>query len=149
MRAFVQRVSQARVLVAGRVVGQIERGLLVYLSVGRRDDENDLGYVLDKVHHLRVFPDAADKMNLDVHQAGGALLVVSAFTLHADARKGRRPSFDQAAEPEHAKQLYQSFCDQLAQRGVHVERGEFQAQMEVESVNDGPISVLLDSSRLF
>jgi D-tyrosyl-tRNA(Tyr) deacylase len=148
MRAVVQRVSSARVLVDGQVVGQIGRGLLVYLSVADGDREADLAYTLDKVRHLRIFADSADKMNLDVCAAGGSVLVVSAFTLHGDARKGRRPSFDAAAEPAAARDLYEQFCQCLAQTGVAVEQGRFAARMQVESVNDGPISILLDSAKI-
>ncbi len=149
MRALVERVLRARVLVDGEAVGEIGRGLLVYLSVAREDNEQDLAYCLEKVRRLRIFPDDQDKMNLDIHAIGGAVLVISAFTLHADARKGRRPSFDAAAEPQHAEALYDQFCAELAAAGVPVERGRFGARMHVEATNDGPICVLLDSKRGF
>ncbi len=149
MRAVVQRVSNASVTVEGAVVGAIDGGLLVYLGVAREDGDADIAYLADKVCHLRVFPDDAGRMNLDVGQAGGKVLVVSAFTLQADARHGRRPSFDAAAEPDHARMLYERFCEVLARTGLAVERGTFRALMDVHSVNAGPIGILLDSRRVF
>lgn len=149
MRAVVQRVSQASVVVDGRVCGSIESGLLVYLGVGLDDDETDVMYVADKVRHVRVFPDESDRMNLDVGQAGGQVLVVSAFTVQADARRGRRPTFDSAAPQARAIELYESFCDVLARSGLCVERGSFGDYMDVKSTNAGPVCVLLDSRRTF
>lgn len=140
---------RASVEVDGGVVSRIECGLLVYLGVAPNDADSDVDYITDKVRYLRVFSDADHKMNLDVVQAGGTVLVVSAFTLQADARKGRRPSFDEAADPDKARVLYEKTCDALAASGVRVERGSFRAMMAVHSVNDGPICVLLDSKRLF
>jgi D-tyrosyl-tRNA(Tyr) deacylase len=137
------------VTVAGEVVGSIGTGLLVYLGVGPDDTESDGRYLADKVRHLRIFADDDHLMNLDVAQVDGQVLVVSAFTVHCDARKGRRPSFDTAAGPDQANALYASFCDALAAAGVAVERGVFREYMAVSSVNDGPICVLLDSKRLF
>ena len=149
MRATVQRVSQASVTVDGRVVGAIGSGLLVYLGVAREDEADDVDYIAEKVLGLRIFNDENGKMNRSVVETGGGVLVISAFALQADARKGRRPSFDAAALPELAEQLYMQVCDRLSEGGVKVERGVFRAHMLVESVNDGPICILLDSTRLF
>jgi len=148
MRAVVQRVSQASVAVEARAVVSIERGLLVYLGVAADDGDADLMYVVDKVRHLRIFPDSEDRMNLDISQSGGKVLVVSAFTVQADARRGRRPSFESAATPDRARVLYELFCDALIRSGLTVERGSFGAMMDVQSVNAGPVCVLLDSRRL-
>jgi D-tyrosyl-tRNA(Tyr) deacylase len=149
MRALVQRVASACVRVDGQVVGAVGRGLLVYVGVGADDTANDVPYIVDKVLHLRIFRDAEGKMNLDIQQAGGAILLVSAFTLQADARKGRRPSFDSAARGEEAQTLYEQLAAGLRSEGMVVETGRFGAMMEVESVNDGPICILLDSQRVF
>ena len=149
MRAVVQRVSKASVVVQGVTVGAIDAGLLVYLGVDREDIGQDADYVADKVRYLRIFPDAEEKMNLDVFQAGGAVLVVSAFTLQADARKGRRPTFEGAASGDRARVLYELFCDALTRLGLRVERGLFGAVMEVHSANAGPVCILLDSRRAF
>ncbi|MFO0973391.1 MAG: D-aminoacyl-tRNA deacylase [Phycisphaerae bacterium] len=148
MRAIVQRVRSAAVDVAGECVGRIGPGMLVYLGVAGDDSETDADFLADKVRHLRIFPDAAGKMNLDVAEAGGAVLVVSNFTLLADCRAGRRPAFDAAARPELADRLYQHFCAAL-RRSIAVETGQFRAMMQVSAVNDGPINVLLDSKRAF
>jgi D-tyrosyl-tRNA(Tyr) deacylase len=148
MRAVVQRVSRASVTVEGRIAATIERGLLVYLGVAADDGDADLMYVVDKVRHLRIFSDESDRMNLDVSQSGGKVLVVSAFTVQADARHGRRPSFESAATPDRARVLYELFCDALIRSGLTVERGSFGAMMDVQSVNAGPVCVLLDSRRL-
>lgn len=149
MRAVVQRVTRASVAVDAKTVSSIGPGLLVYVGVAPDDGEPDARYLADKVRHLRVFTDEKGLMNLDVSQAGGAVLVVSAFTVQCDARKGRRPSFDTAAGAEQANDLYEAFCRLLADTGVAVERGVFREHMHVDSVNDGPICVLLDSRRLF
>ena len=155
MRAVVQRVTGgagvggASVCSGGRVVSQIGHGLLVYLGVGIEDTEADADYLADKVRHLRVFPEGDKHLNRDVLDVGGQVLVVSAFTVQADARKGRRPSLDQAAPPERARELYEYFCDVLAGLGVPVERGVFRAEMAVASVNDGPVCILLDSHKGF
>ena len=149
MRAVVQRVSEASVEVDGGVRGFTGGGLLVYLGVDREDGESDVSYLADKVRHLRVFPDDADRMNLDVVQAGGKVLVVSAFTVQADARRGRRPSFEPAAPPDRAIVCYEQFCQALARSGVSVERGSFGDDMNVTSVNAGPVCILLDSRRVF
>lgn len=149
MRAVVQRVSKASVEVDTGICGAIGAGLLVYVGVGDEDDETDVAYLVEKVRHLRIFPDTQDRMNLSVEQAGGAVLVVSAFTLLADARRGRRPTFDGAASGEQASALYESFCESLSRTGLKVERGSFGATMQVHSVNAGPICILLDSRRAF
>ncbi len=149
MRAVVQRVSEASVEVEGGVCGAIAHGLLVYLGVDHDDGDADVAYLADKVRHLRIFRDEAGRMNLDVVQAKGKVLVVSAFTVQADARRGRRPSFESAAPPDHAVVLYELFCDALSGSGVHVERGSFGAYMNIKSVNAGPVCILLDSRRVF
>ncbi|MEZ6049529.1 MAG: D-aminoacyl-tRNA deacylase [Planctomycetaceae bacterium] len=149
MRVVVQRVSRASVTVEGRVTGKIDAGFLVLLGVEAEDQESDLEYMLRKILGLRVFPDEAGKMNLDIQEAGGALLVVSQFTLLGDCRKGRRPSFITAAGPEKGREYYERFVELARQGGLAVETGEFQAQMDVELVNDGPVTMLLDSHKLF
>ncbi len=149
MRAVIQRVHSASVHVESLDPSCIGAGLLVYLGVGREDGEADLTYLVDKVAHLRIFSDNEGKMNLDVTQIGGEVLVVSAFTTQADARKGRRPSFDSAANADLAVPLYDRFVEMLRAMGLPVKTGVFQAMMNVESVNDGPICILLDSKRLF
>ena len=149
MRAVVQRVSEASVRVDGRVVGRIGPGLLVLLGVGRGDGEADVGLLAEKVVHLRIFPDDAGQMNRSVLDAGGELLVVSQFTLYGDVRKGRRPAFDGAAAPDAARGLYEAVVRELRSSGLPVATGEFQAMMQVELVNDGPVTVLVDSRRQF
>ena len=149
MRAVVQRVSEARVRVAGEVVGEIGRGLLVLLGVGQGDGEADARYLAEKTAGLRIFEDAQGKMNLSVEETGGAVLVVSQFTLYGDCRQGRRPGFSAAAPPEMANTLYEWFAELLRQRGLPVATGVFQAEMAVELVNDGPVTLLLDSRKEF
>ena len=149
MRATVQRVSEASVTVDGRVVGSTGRGLLVYVGVGKDDGEADVRYVAEKITGLRVFNDSDGKMNLNVAEVGGEVLVISAFALQADARKGRRPSFDPAAGPELAELLYEQLCLMLSAGGLTVARGIFRAHMDVASINDGPVCILLDSKRTF
>lgn len=149
MRAVAQRVAEARVRVGAEVVGQIGRGLLVYLGVGAGDDEAAAVYVADKLAGLRVFEDAAGKMSLDLAAVGGAVLLVSQFTLYGDVRRGRRPSFDRAMEPVGAEALYRRVGVHLRGRGVVVETGVFRAEMLVESVNEGPVTLLVDSARDF
>lgn len=149
MRAVVQRIGEGGVLVDGEAVASVSHGLLVYLGVDRDDEDGDVAYIVDKVRHLRVFSDADDRMNLDVVAAGGEVLVVSAFTVQGDARRGRRPTFDAAARPERASQRYEQVIDGLEREGVRVERGAFGAMMEVRSVNAGPVCILLDSRKAF
>jgi len=149
MRALVERVLEATVQVENQTIGKIGQGLLVYIGVEKGDGEPDVQYLVDKVRNLRVFEDEAGKMNLDIAQIGGSVLAISAFTLQADVRKGRRPSFDNAAVPELAKDLYQKVIQGLVQSGLTVQTGQFAAMMEVRAVNDGPICILLDSKRLF
>lgn len=145
MRAVVQRVSWARVDVDGETAGAIERGLLVLLGVQAPDTERDADYLASKVVALRIFNDAQGKMNLDVRDVQGSALVVSQFTLYGDTRKGRRPSFIQAAAPEQAERLYEYFLEAAARHGVPVAHGVFGAHMQVHLVNDGPVTLLLDS----
>ncbi len=149
MRAVIQRVSEAAVTVDGRSVAAINQGLLVYLGVAADDDDADLTYVVDKVRHLRIFSDENERINLDVAQAGGTVLVVSAFTVLADARHGRRPSFQDAATPDRARVMYELFCETLVRSGLIVQRGSFGAMMAVQSVNAGPVCVLIDSRKTF
>jgi len=149
VRAVVQRVSRAEVRVDGRATGSIRRGLAVLLGVAREDGEDDARLLADKVAALRVFEDAAGKMNLALAEIAGGVLVVSQFTLLGDARKGNRPSFVEAAEPDAANALYERFCALLREKGLPVATGVFRATMEVELVNDGPVTILLDSRRLF
>ncbi len=149
MRAVVQRVSRAKVTVAGQVTGQIDRGLVVLLGVGQDDVEGDAGYLAEKVCGLRIFPDSDGKMNLSLEDVGGAMLVVSQFTLLGDCRRGRRPSFIAAAAPEKAEELYESFVAAVRARGVAVGCGRFRQHMDVELVNDGPVTLMLDSGKLF
>jgi len=149
MRAVVQRVRSCAVSVEGRRTGAIERGLLVYLGVGRADGERDARYICDKILGLRIFSDDAGKMNLSVKDVGGAVLVVSQFTLYGDAREGRRPSYTEAADPQKARLLYEQAVGFLEESGVPVSTGEFQASMEVSCVNMGPVTILLDSEKKF
>jgi D-tyrosyl-tRNA(Tyr) deacylase len=149
MRAVIQRVSRAQVTVNGAVRGAIKNGLLVLLGVAADDGDADLAYLADKTAGLRIFEDDAGKMNRSVEDAGGALLVVSQFTLFGDVRRGRRPSFDNAAPPQMADAFYQRYMELLRGKGLQVETGVFQAMMEVELVNHGPVTILLDSKKLF
>jgi D-aminoacyl-tRNA deacylase len=149
MRAVVQRVLRASVEVDEVTVGIIERGLLVYLGVAAGDQGEDATYLADKVRFLRIFEDSAGKMNLDVVASRGTVLVISAFTLQADARRGRRPAFDAAARGDQARILYDTFCDTLQSVDLPIARGVFGADMKVHCVNDGPVCILLDSERTF
>lgn len=149
MRAVVQRVSRASVTVEGSVVGEIGAGLLVLLGVAQDDAEADAEYLADKVAGLRIFEDSGGKMNLALADAAGAVLAVSQFTLFGDVRRGKRPSFDAAARPERANELYEHFVGRLRAAGLRVETGRFQAMMQVELVNDGPVTILLDSKKVF
>jgi D-tyrosyl-tRNA(Tyr) deacylase len=145
MRALVQRVTRARVTVDGATRGAIERGLLVLLGATHADDDAAAAWLAQKVAGLRVFADGAGQMNLDLAAAGGRALVVPQFTLYGDARRGRRPDFIAAARPEQAEPLFERFCEALAACGVAVERGVFRAHMEVELVNDGPVTLMIES----
>jgi D-aminoacyl-tRNA deacylase len=149
MRAVVQRVSRAKVTVAGQITGEIGPGLLVLLGVGEQDTEASAEYLADKVAGLRIFEDDARKMNRSVADMGGAVLVVSQFTLYGDVRKGRRPSFDDAAPPQKACELYEHFVERIRAAGLRCETGRFQEMMEVELVNEGPVTILLDSQKAF
>jgi D-tyrosyl-tRNA(Tyr) deacylase len=149
MRMVCQRVFQANVTVNNQPVGTIGKGLLVYLGVGKGDTVNDAQFMADKIVNLRIFADQAGKMNLSVQDVGGAILLISNFTLHGDCRKGRRPGFDAAAEPELAEQLYEKVAALIAAQGVLVEKGVFGEYMHVSSINDGPVTFILDSSKLF
>jgi D-tyrosyl-tRNA(Tyr) deacylase len=145
MRAVVQRVSRAEVRVSGRVVGKIARGFVVLIGVADGDSDADAAHLVDRILGMRTFADDAGKMNLSIAQADGALLVVSQFTLLADTNSGRRPSFTRAAAPDEARRLYQHFVSLARNRDVKIETGEFGAMMEVDLVNDGPVTIILDS----
>ena len=147
MRIVLQRAKSARVDIAGETVGSIGIGLVILLGVTQTDQEQDARYLADKVMQLRIFPDEAGRMNRSLLEAGGALLVVSQFTLYGDCRKGRRPSFDHAAPPEQARTLYECFIQHLKSSNIAVETGVFQAEMEVHLINDGPVTFILDSKR--
>jgi len=149
MRAVVQRVSRASVKVENEVAGEIELGLLVLLGVEEQDTPADADYLAEKIAGLRIFEDSAGKMNLSVSDVHGAVLAVSQFTLFGDVRRGKRPSFDAAARPERARELYEHFVDEIHKRGLRCETGRFQAMMEVELINTGPVTILLDSKKLF
>jgi D-tyrosyl-tRNA(Tyr) deacylase len=147
MRAVIQRVSRAQVRVDGKTTGEIGPGLLILLGVGQGDTSREADYLLDKIINLRIFEDAGGKMNLSLLETGGQLMVISQFTLYADCRKGRRPSFTDAGPPGDAQKLYDYFVGSARQRGLQVATGVFQALMEVELINSGPVTILLDSSK--
>jgi D-tyrosyl-tRNA(Tyr) deacylase len=149
MRAVVQRVQQARVTVSGQTTGEIGQGLLVLLGVGQNDTEAAADYLSEKIAGLRIFEDDTGRMNRAVAEVGGAVLVVSQFTVFGDVRRGKRPSFDAAARPEKARQLYEYFVGKLRGAGLPCETGRFQEMMQVELVNDGPVTILLDSEKIF
>ena len=149
MRAVVQRVKRAKVEVEGRIVGEIGPGVLIFLGIGEGDSEKDCEYLSNKINHLRIFADNERLMNLSLEEVGGSALVVSQFTLWGDCRKGRRPSFTRAAPPEKAKELYEYFIKILRTNGLEVATGNFQEMMDVHLVNDGPVTLLLDSSKVF
>ena len=147
MRAVIQRVKSARVSIEGQTKGGIDQGLLVFLGVGKGDGQEDADYLVSKISGLRIFSDPAGKFDLSVRDVEGGVLVVSQFTLYGDCRKGRRPSFTDAAPPEVAQKLYQYFIERMRHDGFRVESGTFQAMMEVHLVNDGPVTILLDSQK--
>lgn len=149
MRAVIQRVSRAKVTVENEVIGEIGKGILVLLGVSESDSEKEAVYLLEKTINLRIFEDAEDKMNLSLADIKGDLLVVSQFTLYGDARRGRRPSFIKAAAPEKANRLYEFFVSEAKKQIGKVETGKFQAMMDVELINDGPVTIMLDSEKLF
>jgi len=149
MRAVIQRVKEAKVEVNGDIIGKIGEGFLVLLGVGKDDTEEDVRYLADKVLGLRIFEDEAGKMNLSITDVKGEILAVSQFTLYGDSRKGRRPSFDEAAPPDVAERLYELFVEEIRKSGIKVETGKFRALMDVHLVNSGPVTILLDSKKLF
>ena len=149
MRAVVQRVSRSEVTVDGRTTGKIKKGILVLLGVTHGDTSKDVDYIVDKTINLRIFEDENDKMNLSLKDIGGEMLAVSQFTLYGDCRKGRRPSFTNAAAPEEADKLYQEFVKKVSEQGINTETGEFGAHMMVDLVNDGPVTILLESNKSF
>lgn len=149
MRAVVQRVSRAQVAVDGEIVGEIGRGLLVLLGVTHADNKADADYLVDKIAGLRIFEDGNGKMNLDITAVSGGILLVSQFTLYGDVRRGKRPSFDAAAAPQRARQLYEYFVERIRAAGLPCQTGRFQEMMQVELVNDGPVTILLDSAKAF
>ena len=149
MRAVVQRVGRARVTVREQVTGKIDRGLLVLIGIGAADTEADADYLAAKISGLRIFEDERGKMNLSLSEIAGSVLAVSQFTLYGDVRRGKRPSFDAAAPPEKARMLYEYFVERIRAAGLRCETGRFQEMMQVELVNDGPVTILLDSSRAF
>ena len=149
MRAILQRVLNASVKVDDKTIGEIEKGLLVFLGVGDGDTEKDLKYIADKCIGLRIFSDEEDKMNLSLTDVGGQMLVISQFTLYGDCRKGRRPSFTSSMEPVKAKEMYESFIKYVEETGIKTAHGEFGADMKVELINDGPVTLMLDSTKSF
>jgi D-tyrosyl-tRNA(Tyr) deacylase len=147
MKAVIQRVQSAQVLVDGRLTGKIGKGLLVFVGVGKGDDEGDISYMVSKIPDLRIFEDTSGKFNLSLKEMNGEMLIVSQFTLYGDCRKGRRPSFTDAEEPAVAKTLYERLIHRLKEQGIPIQTGEFQAKMEVHLINDGPVTLLLDSKK--
>jgi D-tyrosyl-tRNA(Tyr) deacylase len=149
MRAVVQRVSRAKVTIKDWTTGEIGLGLLVLLAVGQEDTESDATYLAEKIFGLRIFEDEQGKMNRSVQDVGGSVLAVSQFTLYGDVRRGKRPSFDAAAPPQHARRLYEFFVERIRAAGLPCETGRFQEMMQVELVNEGPVTILLDSGKAF
>jgi D-tyrosyl-tRNA(Tyr) deacylase len=147
MKALIQRVSEARVDIEGNTVAKIGNGMLVFLGIEKSDTENDIKYIVKKVSNLRIFEDAQEKMNFSVQDIKGELLVVSQFTLSADCKKGNRPSFDSAEEPVRAKEMYMKFIDTLRENGLPVATGDFGAYMQIYLINDGPVTIILDSKK--
>ena len=148
MRAVVQRVNSAQVYTDGRSAGKIGKGLLVFVGVARGDGEEDVSYFVSKLPEIRIFEDASGKFNLSLREVDGEMLVVSQFTLYGDCRKGRRPSFTEAEEPSSARALYERLISRLREQGIPVRTGEFQAKMEVHLINDGPVTLILDSRKV-
>lgn len=149
MRCVIQRVTEASVSVDGEIVGQIGKGFMILIGVSTEDTEKDIAYMAAKVPNLRVFEDGEGKMNLSILDAGGEILAISQFTLYADARSSRRPGFTQAARPEKANPMYEQLVEAWRQQGIHVETGRFRTEMKVSLVNDGPTTILMDSTKLF
>lgn len=149
MRAVVQRVSSSKVTVDDKITGQIKKGLLVLLGITHEDKSSDVDYIIDKIINLRIFEDENQKMNLSLKDIKGELLIVSQFTLYGDCRKGRRPSFIEAARPEHATPLYEEMIEKAKLQGIDAKTGEFGAHMMVELTNDGPVTIILDSEKKF
>lgn len=149
MRIVVQRVAEASVKVDGIIVGKIQKGLLVFVGVGPEDDESDIKFVADKIVNLRIFEDENEKMNLSVKDIGAEVLIISQFTLFGDCRKGRRPNFSASCEPVKAEQIYEKLISEVEALDVHTEKGIFGADMKVQLLNDGPVTILLDSKKLF
>lgn len=149
MRAVVQRVNNASVTVDGKLISEIKKGLLVFLGVCDQDTISDLTYLADKITGLRIFEDADEKMNLSLEDVGGEILVVSQFTLFGDCRKGKRPSFSSAGKPDYANEMYEKFIAYIKEKGFYVGHGIFGADMKVELLNDGPVTILIDSKKLF
>lgn len=149
MRAVVQRVKKASVTVDDKIIGSIKGGLLIYLGVGRLDDYLDIDYLVNKITGLRIFEDENDKMNMSISDVDGDILVISQFTLYGDVRKGKRPSFTDSAPPITGNEFYNVFVNKIRELGINVETGEFGAHMEVEYINDGPVTILLDSKKAF
>lgn len=149
MRAVIQRVLESSVTVEGQVIGKIGKGIMVLLGVEEGDTAKDATYLAEKITGLRIFEDEEGKMNLALEEVKGSILAVSQFTLLGDARKGRRPSYSTAARPEEANQLYEHFVGEIQRKGIHVETGQFQADMKVALINDGPVTLMLDSKKLF
>ncbi len=145
MRLVIQRVKKASVKIEGRINGDIDAGMLILVGIEHEDTKEDIEWLTKKVIALRIFPDEQNKMNLDIHSINGSILVVSQFTLHASTKKGNRPSYIKAAAPEKAMPLYELFIKELRQAGIHVETGEFGAMMDIELINDGPVTILIDS----
>ncbi|MCF6465923.1 D-aminoacyl-tRNA deacylase [Clostridium sp. Cult2] len=149
MRAVVQRVSEASVKVEGKIVGEIDKGLLVLLGIGEEDNDKDLDYMVEKVLGLRIFEDDNGKMNLSLMDIGGEILIISQFTLYGDVRKGKRPSFITSAHPDIAENMYNEFVEKCKEKGIKTEKGIFGAYMDVALRNDGPVTILIDSKKLF
>ena len=149
MRAVVERVKSASVIIGGELTAHIEKGILVLLGIARDDTENDIRYIIDKTINLRIFEDDDEKMNLSLNDVGGQILLVSQFTLMGDARKGRRPGFTEAGSPDKARPIYEKTVEMYKAAGVDVRTGTFQANMQIEHVNDGPVTILLDSRKTF